>query len=199
MAKQPPSRTPMRDVAAQVMRERPRGQRVNRVIGPGNLSPGAGKEARRTEESKYCGEIAGMAFTYRTHPNSKDATKESTVFVGKFLVKSANDTIQEVAEVYLPTAITSMVCAMCDSAKAQGGGGATFAFEIWAEPDNVTGRETATGYTYTAFNIMPEQANDPLKQLAIAAGMLAPDQAMIEAPSKEPEYDPETGEEITGQ
>lgn len=178
----------------------PRGIRVERIIGPGTLNPGAGKEARRLNTPVKAGEIAGIAYATREHPNSKDPTKTSIVFVGDFVVMSSkeNSLPKRLGEVYLPSGVNrSYAAIIAQGSKQDGYRGMPIALEIWAEPDEPGGRETAMGFTYVSYNIAPKSQQDDILELAYASGMIQRPQPALahdEAPQTGENIDPETGE-----
>ncbi len=170
----------------------PQGQRLGRAAGPGTLNPGAGIEARKTGKAVYCGRIAGMAHGYTDHPNSKDPAKTSTRFLGQFLCIDPQGVQTMHMETYLPGVFGNGLRAQLSREGAQPVG---FALEVWAEPDELTGRKTAQGYEYAVYNNAPRSAVNPALQLAMEAGFVKP--PALPAPSgADGMIDPETGEVI---
>jgi|WetSurMetagenome_2_1015567.scaffolds.fasta_scaffold26518_3 hypothetical protein len=170
----------------------PQGQRLGRAAGPGTLSPGAGVEARRTAKAIYCGRIVGMAHGFTDHPNSKDPAKVSTRFLGSFLCIDPEGAQTAHMECYLPGVFGNGLRAQLSRPTAEPVG---FALEIWAEPDEVTGRKTAQGFEYAVYNNAPRRQVDPVLQLAMEAGFVKG--PALPAPGiAAPEIDPETGEVI---
>ena len=177
----------------------PAGVKIERFYGPGNLRPGAGKEARKLDQSIYCGRIAGVTFDYEEHPNAKDPTRKSTRFLGQFMVIPHGGEAVRTAGVYLPGSVEAMLKIAINLGRSQGQV-VKFAYEIWAEPDSISGRKTATEYTYVVRDLRPTTADDPLMQLVIESGITAPNLPAIaherhdsEAPGPD-DVDPETGE-----
>lgn len=168
------------------------GQRLIRTIGPGNLLPDAKTICIKAGAAVYCGRMTGIAYSVRRHPNSKDTTKESLCFAGKFLTVLASGEVIQSLEMYVPSVVQGAFAGMLESRAAVE---VRFALEIWAEPDEVSGRKTAQGYTYVAHDLMPTQAHDPLLELAAAAGVIEPVTApLARLAAPQGGYDPDTGE-----
>lgn len=174
-----------------------RGRRLDTNLGPGTLLPGAGRTARSTDRPIYCGAIAGRAFGYVEHPNSKNPSATSVRFVGEFIgIKSIGEVLNT-AEVYLPGSLTRTIKAALDIAKGHVPDPVPFSVEIWCEPDN---REQSTiGYRYVCYDVAPQRGEAPLLALAYESGLIErPVAALSDAGqrgAREGEtVDPETGE-----
>lgn len=171
----------------------PQGERLGRAAGPGNLNPGAGKTARQTGKPVLCGYIGGTAYGYTDHPNSKDHAKTSTRFAGEFIFIQPNGAQTSHAECYLPGVAGNGIRA---ALSRPGNEGVDVALEIWAEPDEYTGRASAIGYEYAAYNRMKRDPRASRTHMLLAqAGII--DMPALPAPSEpSPDIDPETGEVI---
>jgi 1-acyl-sn-glycerol-3-phosphate acyltransferase len=170
----------------------PQGQRLGRAAGPGMLNPGAGIASIKAGAPIFCGRIVGLAHSYFDHPNSKDPKKTSTRFSGEFLCVDPTGKQSMHMETYLPNVYGNGVRAVLSRPNAEP---VQFALEVWAEPDEFTGRKTAQGYEYAVYNRNPHMGMSPVQRLAIESGI-------IEAPALPTpglgvgaaEIDPETGE-----
>lgn len=166
----------------------PQGARVVKFFGVGNLRKNVQVDSIKAGVAIYCGRMTGIAYGVTRHPNSKDATKTSLCFTGRFINVACDGSVIESLGAYLPSSVEKAFAGMLES-------GATnqvqFALEVWAEPDAVTGRKSAQGYTYVAHDMTPRrQDSDPALTLAIAAGVIMPAQAERPAIG----FDPDTGE-----
>ena len=178
----------------------PSGARIGRPGGPGNLFPGAGKLSVKTDKLVFCGEIVGFVHGMHQHPNNKDNTKTSTRFLGRFILKPAPEAGQaqrECLECYLPGVVERALISQISRSIEPN---IPIAVEVWAEPDAIGGRETATGYQYAVYNRMAARADDPLWALAAETGI--GDIPALAAPRAAPalsheHVDPETGEVTT--
>jgi len=176
---------------APAMPAAPQGERLGRAAGPGNLNPGAGISARKTGKPVFCGYIAGTAFAFTDHSNSKDPKKTSTRFAGDFIFQQPNGAQTSHAECYLPGVAGNGIRA---ALSRPGNEGVDVALEIWAEPDEYTGRQSAIGYEYAAYNRMKRDVRASRTHMLLAnAGIM--ELPALPAPS-EPgdDVDPETGE-----
>lgn len=173
------------------------GQRMVRVLGPGNLNPNVRDELTemRFRETVYCGRIAGIAMTVRRHKNAKDEKRESLCFAGSFMFIGKNGAVQRTLEAYLPSQVERAFAGMLESGSASQ---VQFALEVWAEPDAISGRRTAGGYQYVSFDLAPAQARDPLLEFAASAGVIEAPTLAIEGDAEAAPggagYDPDTGE-----
>ena len=179
----------------------PAGQKLGRAAGPGNLFPGAGALARQSGQPIFCGRIAGQVFTFTEHPNSKDPSKKSVRFAGRFLFIDHDGKQSMHSEAYLPGVVGNGLRASLELARQNSIGGMasgplTIALEVWCEPDQFTQRRSAIGYEYAVYDrSAPAEGIDPVQQIAIAAGLIpAP---ALPAPSEPAgDVDPATGEII---
>lgn len=170
----------------------PIGERMGRAAGPSHLYPEGGREARKSGESVFCGRIAGEAVGYREHPNSKDPSKMSTVFSGRFLFIDNVGKQTMHSDCYLPGVFGNGLRAQLSRPNADMVG---FVIEVWAEPDEVTGRKSAIGYEYAVYDRTQRQGPDPLLLMAGAAGII-PMPALPAPTGPRTDVDPETGEVI---
>ena len=168
-----------------------RGKKIVKYAGPGTLRPGAGKLAIKTEKAVHCGSMIGRAFGVRASANRLDPSKTTTTFFGQFLCVAHDGKEIRPAELYVPSIVEgSMAASLRDNS---GIGEVTFAYDIWCEPDEVSGRKTALGYQYAVHDLIAPLATDPLKELAYQAGVFQRPDVALAAPSAV-QIDPETGE-----
>lgn len=194
----------------------PTGARIGRAAGPGNINPGAGVRSRQTGKLEYVGEIMGFAVDLLRHPNSKDPTKTSIKFMGRFVVvpaKSSGLPQRVTSEAYFPGIVERSLAAQLDKGESN----IPVAIEVWAEPDQISGvtTPTATGYVYAVYDRMPAREDDPMWALAAYTGIgtipeLAPALTALPgmsarrqlagpapaAPGEPENFDPQTGELI---
>jgi hypothetical protein len=175
----------------------PTGDKLAGFLGPGLLYPGVGKLVQRSGQRIYCGQMFGAAFGAIEHPNSKDAKRTSTRFQGDFYAVDHNDAVTRGAECYLPSKIERA----CSAAlKRNQGDPVSFAVEVWCEPDAEGQAGSPLGYSYGVYDRRKKAENDPVLELAYAAGILVRPSAQLAAPEPEPAgeiIDPETGEILT--
>jgi hypothetical protein len=173
----------------------PRGRKLSANIGPGMLRPGAGKQVQRTQQPMMCGTMTGHAFDATDHPNSRDASRTSTRFVGRVMAIGHDGKMASGAEWYLPPTVGRAVKA---ALKVNGGQPVPFSIEVWCEPDDEGRPASPLGYAYVSYDRIPTRDNDPLMMLAYEAGILErPSGPALAAPSEVregEEVDPETGE-----
>lgn len=174
------------------------GQRIDGVIGPGNLNPGAGYACRRTGQPIFCGAVIGHVMGYQEHPNAKDEKRTSRRFAGDFLAIPAAGGQRHAAEAYLPSSVERAVKAALDI----GHGPVAIAIDVWVEPDEEA-RPTPIGYRYVSYSRKPRAESDPLLSLAYSAGLLEPPREALPALAAQTatapdgtQYDPETGEVV---
>jgi hypothetical protein len=157
-----------RAIRARAQQGGPKGDRLAGYVGPGSLRPGAGKLVQRSGQPLYCGAMAGIAMAVAKHPNSKDASRLSTRFVGDCLAILHDGKVVQVGEFYLPGTLTRIV----EAALSVGGGGVPFSVEIWAEPDPDGRPPSPLGYSYVTYNRRERAPNDPVLALAYASGLI---------------------------
>lgn len=186
--------TDMRDAAKTQADER-KGTKIIKFYGPGNLYPGAGKAARKSEKDVFCGSMTGLAMAYREQPNSKDPTKVSVAFSGSFVCITHTGEVITPAELYLPSILEGTARAVLKSGNAQA---FRFAIDVWAIPDEVSGRVTAQGYQYEVRDRGAQNTINPALEIAYESGLLVRPKAQLAGPAEggetSDEIDPETGE-----
>jgi hypothetical protein len=191
-----------RSIRARAQQGGPKGDRLAGYAGPGTLRPGAGKQVQRSGAPLYCGAMVGIAFAVTKHPNSKDAKRTSTRFVGDCLAISHDGKVAQVGEYYLPGSLSRIA----EAALTVGGGSFQFAADIWCEPDAEGRPPSPLGYSYVTYNRRARASNDPVLALAYASGLIEQpaensDRLLLAAngaQEHEDEVDPETGEVIAG-
>lgn len=166
---------------------RPQGIRIDGYFGPGLLRPGIGKIVQRTAEPQFCGVMVCRLFSYSEAPNKKDPAKISRRYAGEFYGEKFDGAKINAASGFLPSSIDAAMKGVIDAGQAP----ASFAGEIWCEPDE-EGRSTPLGYRYVVYDRRPRGASDPLQQLAIESGIMPAAPTALPAPSGT--VDPETGE-----
>lgn len=196
MARRPTRKQSANQAQATHTRSDQIGQRLAANFGPGRLNPMARVEAIKSGEPVFCGSIIGRVAGFREHPNSRDAAKISTVFIGDFIAIDAVGNQLRAVECYLPSMVERSVKTMV---RPDGSGDTVdFAHDIWAEPDEHTGRTTAQGFMYQVYDRQRRQ-HDPVEAMAAAAGII--NRQVIALPSDSgggARVDPETGEVLTG-
>ena len=167
---------------------RPQGVRLDGYFGHGLLRPGVGKIVQRSGEQQYCGSMAVRVFGYEENPSKFDANRISRRYVGEFYGIRYDGSRITSASGYVPNSIDGALKAMLDG----GHNPASFAGEVWCFPDE-EGSKTPLGYRYVVYDRRPRGMDDPLLQLAAAAGIVTPPSHQLPAPAVG-EIDPETGE-----
>jgi hypothetical protein len=151
---------------------------------------------QRTGQPHYCGSISGLVFGYVQHPNSKDAKRTSTRFLGQFLLVDHNGDLLQGSECYFPGTYERTVKAALDMRQGHGDP-IQISFDVQAEPDQEGRPPSPLQYSYATYDRTPQRANDPLLSLAYEAGILErPAQGQLAAPdtAEGEQVDPETGE-----
>jgi hypothetical protein len=176
------------------------GRKQQGNLGPGTLYPGVGKVVQRTGRAQYCGSMSGLVFGYVQHPNSKDARRTSTRFLGQFLLVTYEGGILQGAEAYFPGTYERTVKAALDMRQGHGEP-IQVSFDVTCEPDQEGRPASPLGWSYGTYDRTPQQSNDPLLSLAYAAGILERPATMgqggqLTAPdtAEGEQVDPETGE-----
>jgi hypothetical protein len=189
-----------RAIRARAQQGGPKGDRLAGYVGPGSLRPGAGKLVQRSGLPLYCGAMVGFAMAVNKHPNSKDASRISTRFVGDCLAIFYDGKVAQVPEFYLPSTPTRII----EAALTVGGGNVPFALDIWREPDPEGRPASPLGYSYITYNRRERPDDDPVLALAYASGLIERPAAdstplLLDANATQEhagEVDPESGEDI---
>lgn len=191
----PPPQTPRLVGRSPATEGAPRGQRIERNVGPGTLYPGVGQMVQRTGLPHRAGSIAGQVFAYTEGPNSRDPKRISTRLIGQFIGVTHKGEVLTAHEAFLPEMVTRPVKAAIDAGSIP----VPVSHEWWCEPDDPTKPRSALGYTWRGYDLRARTPNDPLFALAIETGLIeAPAPAALPAPESEltegRTVDPETGE-----
>lgn len=167
-------------------------------LGQGNLRPGIGKIVQRTGQPYRCGSIIGRAFSYVSHPNSKDNKRTSYRFIGEFMLVTYDGEILTGNECYLPSALERTAKAVLDMADKPNSNVVPLfeiGHDVWCEPDDPNGQPSPLGYRYVCYDRKPKDGADATLQLAYRTGILEPPTPAIADQSEgSQEVDPETGE-----